>query len=830
MRRGILFFIFSLAGALIFFAGAFFACASVDVSDGTHYSSSTPVTWKTSDSPILVHGEITIDSNAKLVIEPGVVVKFEYEKGKINVFGQLSAIGTKNQKIIFTSSRDDESGGDTDNEDYSAAKGDWQDLNLSGIKEIRLDYAKIMYAGGGRADDAITINNNDQVSITNSEIRNNQYTGLKIINSLPKIENNIIAENFTGIYFSSSAKTLQVQNNSVIGNKFWGMSVINSAGNLVGHIDAKENWWGSDSGPKLWNNSGGSGDKISQNILFDPWLQKDPNAEPEQEPDPGPDPVIIIPGIMGSWQKDGVWQIDPIFHTYDNLCEEFLANGYENGKNFFVFPYEWRDSNIDNAKKLANLIGQIKTDTGRQKVDIVAHSMGGLLAREYIESDYYADDVDQLITLGTPQLGAPKDYITWEGGEFLGLWSPLLKRIVTLEALENGYSDIFSYIHKRPMKSVEELLPTYNYLYDEIGGENILRATYPTNYPRNVFLEKLNDPSNLEQLKNIEFIKIIGKLNNENITLSGFNVVPKFGDLWMDGIPKWFGVLVLEELGRRTSDGDETVPLYSAEASEISDAKTIHLQSEHNNLPTDAQKEILEILTGKIPEQEISHGLIHNMLIVAVHSPVDIEVESPIGKKIGKNFVTNGNYDEIEGGYYTGFDTKTEFITIPKPENGEYKITVQGVGNGGAYEIETTRISDSSENAEESGATDRGIVQAGQIRETKVDIVEGQIVAIDIQTIRRNVEYYAKFGYIKNAEVADYYFARLRLLEKLIDRLNEDKKDNKSIVKIQDEINSHIDHLIEHIQKSDSSGIDQKAAEFFVEDLEDLRNMLINNS
>ena len=76
-------------------------------------------------------------------------------------------------------------------------------------------------------------------------------------------------------------------------------------------------------------------------------------------------------------------------------------------------------------------------------MDVVAHSMGGLLAREYIESDYYDDDVDQLITVGTPHLGAPKDYVTWEAGEFLGLFAPVQKRIFALEALENGYLDIF---------------------------------------------------------------------------------------------------------------------------------------------------------------------------------------------------------------------------------------------------------------------------------------------------------------------------------------------------------------------------------------------------
>ena len=825
MRRGIIFISFSFFVAFLFFAHVSCAAGPTIITDGTRITSSD--TWKKAESPYLVMGRIDVDS--ELTIEPGVVVKLEYQKGKMNIWGKLTAVGTENNRIIFTSSRDDANGGDTDHENWLPERGDWQDLNFGATKEAKLKYTTIMYGGGGRADDAVVINNTDNVSITKSEIRNNRFYGIKIINSLPTIEENTISGNYTGIISYGGAKNPVIRNNSFYGNLHYGASVMNPvSGYLMGQIDARTNWWGSSLGPKTPANPGGNGDRISANVFFDPWLKSDPNAPPE--PPPGPDPVIIIPGIMGSWKKDGAWQIDPIFHTYDNLCEEFLANGYVNGENFFTFPYEWRDSNIENAKLLGVRINQIKTQTGRSKVDIVAHSMGGLLAREYIESDYYGDDVGQLITIGTPHLGAPKDYVTWEGGEFLGLWAPVLKRIVALEALENGYLDIFSYIHKLPMKSVEELLPTYNYLYDETENGNVLRDSYPANYPRNEFLEKLNSADNVELMKNVEFTKIIGnEVVNDN-TVSGYNVVESNDESkWENGYPKYLGIPFLRDKGIQYDNGDETVPLYSAEAIQIPDERIIYMQSEHNKLPTDAQKEILEILTGQEPASEIRNGLIYNMLVVAVHSPVDIYIESPSHKKIGKNFETNGTFDEIEGAYYTGFDTNSEFITIPNPEDDEYKIFVQGTGEGGGYKIETTKITDNSENAEELSATIRGIAQVGGIRETKVEIAEDKIVAINIQTIRNNVEYYAKFGYIKGAEEINYYFARLGFLEKLVGRLEGDKQSKKSIEKIRDEISSHIDHLITHIQRSASIYIDQKAAEFLVEDLEDLRNILISN-
>jgi len=56
------------------------------------------------------------------------------------------------------------------------------------------------------------------------------------------------------------------------------------------------------------------------------------------------------------------------------------------------------------AKRLNSLIELVKLSTNRAKVSIVAHSMGGLVAREYIK-EFGGDSINKLIMIGTPNHG-----------------------------------------------------------------------------------------------------------------------------------------------------------------------------------------------------------------------------------------------------------------------------------------------------------------------------------------------------------------------------------------------------------------------------------------
>ena len=402
-------------------------------------------------------------------------------------------------------------------------------------------------------------------------------------------------------------------------------------------------------------------------------------------------PVLIIPGILGSAQKDGVWVIDPILHTYDNLIDAFEANGYIEGETLFPFPYDWHQSNVDTALELKEKIDQVKEICDCQKVDVVGHSMGGLITRQYIQSDDYQDDIDKVVFLGTPHLGVPEDYLAWEGGVVTpknDIIGKAFERIYRNEARQNGYNDTFSYIRNKPISSVQELLPIYNYLVD---SNPLAVRHYPDNYPTNSFLENLNDSIATLNSSNVEIYNIIGDSQN-NSTINFIRVVPSDKlPLWEHGYPEGFDENT-DDRGLSLGAGDGTVPSTSSDI--FSDAITIN--SDHIGLPTNSQAETFDALLGDGDHTTVDDFHLPNfkILIIKLLSPVDMQVIAPDGKIIGKDFNTNEEINEIPFAFYSGFQTDDEYITIINPEDGRYEVVTQGTNNGGEYTISSAVISD----------------------------------------------------------------------------------------------------------------------------------------
>jgi len=121
-----------------------------------------------------------------------------------------------------------------------------------------------------------------------------------------------------------------------------------------------------------------------------------------QQPNSNRLPIILIHGygedysIWNSWINwlggDHFSKVYPITFQLDDLC----------------------GSTQQHAMELKNIIDRIRSDTGSQKVNIVAHSKGGLDARWYIANSNI-DKVANLIMIGTPNAGTPASFFDFTG-------------------------------------------------------------------------------------------------------------------------------------------------------------------------------------------------------------------------------------------------------------------------------------------------------------------------------------------------------------------------------------------------------------------------------
>jgi pimeloyl-ACP methyl ester carboxylesterase len=254
----------------------------------------------------------------------------------------------------------------------------------------------------------------------------------------------------------------------------------------------------------------------------------------------GKRPVIVIPGILGTElinSKTGqtIWpsafrtsteglpispnleanrddlipgkiletvrlaKILPEVYVYRDLLESLrLYAGYREGNwdspgsdgdrdTFYVFPYDWRRDNVANARELVQRMQRLKERMQRPelKFNIVAHSMGGLIARYaamYGDADLPPEDVaihptwrgaahiSKIVMIGTPNEGSSDAFATIVEGysitEGLRRRVPLLNKLTAEDA--GRTPSVFQLMpHRNAAKFLDEnLQPLQLDLYD----------------------------------------------------------------------------------------------------------------------------------------------------------------------------------------------------------------------------------------------------------------------------------------------------------------------------------------------------------------------------
>jgi pimeloyl-ACP methyl ester carboxylesterase len=262
-----------------------------------------------------------------------------------------------------------------------------------------------------------------------------------------------------------------------------------------------------------------------------------------------------------------IWKID----GYKKI-ERFLRGTFDvrEGDNYFPFPYDWRLSNRANAKRLAKeshdwLKRWRERGNTDAKLILVAHSMGGLISRYFLEILEGWKVTKALISFGTPYRGSLNAVDSLANGVRKG---PL------------GLIDLTSMARSFP--SLYQLLPIYP-CYDAGDGEarRVGESAGVPNVDHAMAADALQFHREIEAaiqaypdpFDRYELFPIVG---TDQKTSQGARLDDK-------------SVTILEhELGGRNLLGDGTVPRPSATPIEYSDMhKEMFAATKHGSLQND---------------------------------------------------------------------------------------------------------------------------------------------------------------------------------------------------------------------------------------------------
>ena len=201
--------------------------------------------------PYYFHGNYSIGTSVVLSINPGVVCKFN-RNSALTVKRGLMAIGKEgaDSTIVFTDIRDDFYQGDTNSDGNDSKPTDsypWYGIvfaDESFDDYCQLDYCVVRYAG-----------------------RTSSHAAITAQTASPTITNSSLTRSMNGVRATGASNPV-INFCDISGNRYYGVENVN----MTHDIDATNNFWGNDTGPTHVSNPGGTGDEITDRVLWDPYL------------------------------------------------------------------------------------------------------------------------------------------------------------------------------------------------------------------------------------------------------------------------------------------------------------------------------------------------------------------------------------------------------------------------------------------------------------------------------------------------------------------------------------------------------------------------------
>jgi len=307
--------------------------------------------------------------------------------------------------------------------------------------------------------------------------------------------------------------------------------------------------------------------------------------------------------------------MDLFIGFFDNLeANGYILDDYDDvhneGENLFCSTYDWRKNNTYNAELLSDFIDSVLTWTGADKVNLVGHSMGGIVSKQCINL-FDKSRIDKMVFIGTPHLGAPEILTVMLTGKLFAFLDFVLTNYFVRELARNLPScyqliPSSSYFNLEFNNGVSDSVEIYSECFQLPNGSN---ATYSEmiDYLRNIvflFGEDLNDAlldsSELfkETIDTVDFgeVEVFNLVGYSNWTIGKNSIIM--------GPPPFYWISIEDE---RNLNGDYTVPVRSAELinNQVMEHTYYIPDIKHSALPSG--QPTLEILLGIFGDPQITY-------------------------------------------------------------------------------------------------------------------------------------------------------------------------------------------------------------------------------
>ena len=274
---------------------------------------------------------------------------------------------------------------------------------------------------------------------------------------------------------------------------------------------------------------------------------------------------------------------------FKNLINDLKTAGYVPGQTLFGFPYDWRLDNRYQHSLLTTKINDALSASGASKVQLVAHSMGGLVAKDYMLTDSaMTSNIDQVVTVGTPFLGAAMaTKAVGLGGYNFGV--PILFDSTGYAIAKNAPAVYQLAPSQEYENQVQATLgrPTYRYINISGVKTDYTHAQLTAKYPNQALVGQADS-------RHSQWDNSYPGVQQYHIVSDGQSTVSAFNYWEMKDLFHWY---YLEYV---MSKGDGTVPLFSATKPGTSGTGFYYSTADHTGMVKDAatRAQILKLLKG----------------------------------------------------------------------------------------------------------------------------------------------------------------------------------------------------------------------------------------